>query len=102
MDFFPSVISIHAPRGGSDETRKDFDKMILISIHAPRGGSDGYVLGLACVRTISIHAPRGGSDKAFRELDYEAFTISIHENLSIYHKFCTQIFLKAFPPLLST
>lgn len=43
---------------------------------------------------ISIHAPRGGSDSKS--------ACFLCENLSIYHKFCTQIFLKAFPPLLST
>ena len=36
----------------------------VISIHAPRGGSDLFsVLFLTSVKTISIHAPRGGSDK---------------------------------------
>lgn len=45
-------------------------------------------------RDISIHAPRGGSDSKS--------ACFLCENLSIYHKFCTQIFLKAFPPLLST
>ena len=78
-------ISIHAPRGGSDnldvsictvspdfnprspwgERRKErgtTESINLISIHAPRGGSDlaspvGILTG-----SISIHAPRGGSD----------------------------------------
>ena len=45
-------------------------------------------------RPISIHAPRGGSDSKS--------ACFLCENLSIYHKFCTQIFLKAFSPLLST
>ena len=33
-------ISIHAPRGGSDQTSDTFLARIIISIHAPRGGSD--------------------------------------------------------------
>ena len=42
------------------EHRKDH-----ISIHAPRGGSDDEVLHFSSVRNISIHAPRGGSDLRF-------------------------------------
>ena len=58
------IISIHAPREGSDrthQTRRDHNH--TISIHAPREGSDhgvhqpGHVGG-----GISIHAPREGSD----------------------------------------
>ena len=113
-----SGISIHAPRGGSDgEIRitayrhQDFNPRsprgerrsaqqamqfsANISIHAPRGGSDpGYPVGLVVPDVISIHAPRGGSDSKS--------ACFLCENLSIYHKFCTQIFLKAFSPLLST
>ena len=80
-----SVISIHAPRGGSDDM--DFLSKLKqdISIHAPRGGSDQlvekwqYHLFYFNPRSpwgerhrsrawadrmllISIHAPRGGSD----------------------------------------
>ena len=39
----------------------------LISIHAPRGGSDAVAVFPAALTAISIHAPRGGSD-----LDYRA------------------------------
>ncbi len=35
---------------------------LLISIHAPRGGSDGVVTEIKDDGQISIHAPRGGSD----------------------------------------
>ena len=35
---------------------------VLISIHAPRVGSDGGPLTSRCTRLISIHAPRVGSD----------------------------------------
>ena len=60
------VISIHAPRVGSDE---DFDNVGLllagISIHAPRVGSDrpGRLPGHDGL--ISIHAPRVGSDTIY-------------------------------------
>ena len=74
-----SIISIHAPRGGSD-----FDfywpalANIGISIHAPRGGSDVDFLQIACKRQrISIHAPRGGSDPR-RFYGQQANKISIH------------------------
>ena len=81
-----TVISIHAPRGGSDEPRRIRFYFAGISIHAPRGGSDlPAVLVLVCgrlfqstlpvggatriiqmpgsIEQISIHAPRGGSDR---------------------------------------
>ena len=83
------VISIHAPRGGSDLQRhlhfrggQGFQSTLpvggatsaagmtqaafAISIHAPRGGSD-HPGGCRKGRVfISIHAPRGGSDSASR------------------------------------
>ena len=58
---FP-VISIHAPREGSDVV---FDWLLdlgKISIHAPREGSDLTVNLKRQHRAISIHAPREGSD----------------------------------------
>ena len=42
-------------------------RKFVISIHAPRGGSDRddpYAFEL--LQAISIHAPRGGSDKNIR------------------------------------
>ena len=36
------IISIHAPRGGSDNLWVNAIATCEISIHAPRGGSDGY------------------------------------------------------------
>ena len=84
-----NMISIHAPRGGSDDY-SSFDWCFDgISIHAPRGGSDNLlsvclrnlsqfqstlpVGGATHIRTeleapakISIHAPRGGSDAESR------------------------------------
>ena len=58
------TISIHAPRGGSDEIPLAASIWYRsISIHAPRGGSDLTSLSLTAeVSLISIHAPRGGSD----------------------------------------
>ena len=79
------VISIHAPRAGSDSLSRsspipprDFNprspcgerrlaiargvKDTDISIHAPRAGSDRSLHNLLRVKGISIHAPRAGSD----------------------------------------
>ena len=60
------LVSIHAPREGSDrngaECRLDF---AIVSIHAPREGSD---INNGCLliwrRYVSIHAPREGSDNS--------------------------------------
>ena len=59
-----SGISIHAPRMGSDDVLAQADPAIdPISIHAPRMGSDPDTTTPAAVHdTISIHAPRMGSD----------------------------------------
>ena len=80
------MISIHAPRGGSDcrqplpfEWRSSFQSTLpvggatswaicvqhshKISIHAPRGGSDHAKCVDGQYLFISIHAPRGGSDR---------------------------------------
>ena len=81
-----ALISIHAPRAGSDLGSKNFYDMAEISIHAPRAGSDSWMyLAFATYRRfqstlpvrgatmrigdllrsigISIHAPRAGSDE---------------------------------------
>ena len=34
----------------------------FVSIHAPRGGSDDTFTYSQCISQVSIHAPRGGSD----------------------------------------
>ena len=61
------VISIHAPRTGSDmRADEKCGNRTEISIHAPRTGSDVedmYAYGREC---ISIHAPRTGSDLGAR------------------------------------
>ena len=38
-----NVISIHAPREGSDVRRNGWTKFQKISIHAPREGSDSHI-----------------------------------------------------------
>ena len=56
-------ISIHAPRVGSDCRSTAFETSSTdISIHAPRVGSDTISVPAAIYWTISIHAPRVGSD----------------------------------------
>ena len=40
MGFIMSLISIHAPREGSDIVKVNTIGQIIISIHAPREGSD--------------------------------------------------------------
>ena len=57
------MISIHAPRTGSDVLSVLAFGVLVISIHAPRTGSDGTAAhGGGGFRRISIHAPRTGSD----------------------------------------
>ena len=82
------MISIHAPRTGSDIDLMDkrfkvaFQstlpargatmaayierKIYCISIHAPRTGSDYFWKMAMSIWLISIHAPRTGSDKLCR------------------------------------
>ena len=59
-----AFISIHAPRRGSDRQRRASDNKRRISIHAPRMGSDHEVNAHHVHPSISIHAPRMGSDMA--------------------------------------
>ena len=57
------LISIHAPRAGSDLSPARPSSNASISIHAPRAGSDAHTAAAARrIYTISIHAPRAGSD----------------------------------------
>ena len=56
------VISIHAPRVGSDAVADAWRNGEVISIHAPRVGSDRWMHRYGCSKAISIHAPRVGSD----------------------------------------
>ena len=56
------IISIHAPREGSDIETGYVAFLPSISIHAPREGSDADKHYMTLNITISIHAPREGSD----------------------------------------
>ena len=56
------LISIHAPRTGSDGNEKQTPHPEKISIHAPRTGSDATRIPVDTHSIISIHAPRTGSD----------------------------------------
>ena len=49
------------PAGGATMTIHQNDKDARISIHAPRGGSDQKATTEFDAKAISIHAPRGGS-----------------------------------------
>ena len=76
--FLHLLISIHAPRTGSDVKADDFAALIVrISIHAPRTGSDLAYADRMRWRTISIHAPRTGSDRHTKNTQ-PARNISIH------------------------
>ena len=58
------MISIHAPRAGSDDNNAVGLNKANISIHAPRAGSDPQsALDEIRSKFISIHAPRAGSDR---------------------------------------
>ena len=56
------MISIHAPRMGSDNKYTSSELTNIISIHAPRMGSDAVMNEVNKLGLISIHAPRMGSD----------------------------------------
>ena len=63
LDLGQVVISIHAPREGSDVHLEMLaGGAPLISIHAPREGSDQDLAADQRILHISIHAPREGSD----------------------------------------
>ena len=59
----PFIISIHAPRGGSDVFCCSMYLMqALFQSTLPVGGATGFTIAQQLVAKISIHAPRGGSD----------------------------------------
>ncbi len=64
----PSDISIHAPRGGSDDILElvDLDRIVFQST-LPVGGATDVFEPLPIPKAISIHAPRGGSDQTPRK-----------------------------------
>ena len=65
------IISIHAPRTGSDVRRKDgvtYD--VLISIHAPRTGSDRAILPLQGQgKNFNPRSPHGERRNGCRSAD---------------------------------
>ena len=50
------------PVRGATNSKGDTCVTIIISIHAPRAGSDLQAIFYAPFKNISIHAPRAGSD----------------------------------------
>ena len=61
-----SIISIHAPRGGSDGLWYALDMRIcLFQSTLPAGGATPFSSKSSSVKLISIHAPRGGSDVVY-------------------------------------
>ena len=96
-----SVISIHAPRTGSDSRIANGERNVTpfqstlpargatarnhatceageISIHAPRTGSDELIEKMVEEYKISIHAPRTGSDGSLTIQTARPDAISIH------------------------
>ncbi len=57
------------PARGATEQRRGNTSVLLISIHAPRTGSDLRGGRVMLVIPISIHAPRTGSDVAFLSVE---------------------------------
>ena len=60
-----TVVSIHAPREGSDRRATPRKREDRVSIHAPREGSDLQWRVQKLLERVSIHAPREGSDVEF-------------------------------------
>ncbi len=59
----PPQISIHAPRGGSDTMQSCMAIMLWVFLSTlPVGGATGCKCNYCLYSVISIHAPRGGSD----------------------------------------
>ena len=67
-----AVISIHAPRMGSDKLHDPTEKELKISIHAPRMRSDKLHDPTEKELKISIHAPRMRSDAQLTRLKDES------------------------------
>ena len=73
FDFYP-----RSPRGERLDAQTHFCYLLLISIHAPREGSDLYAPDLSRAQKISIHAPREGSDRPLFSIPVSCSLISIH------------------------
>ena len=61
-----------SPRGERHRPRHAHDAVKVISIHAPRGGSDHDEPEAKSKARISIHAPRGGSDISCKHTAWDA------------------------------
>ena len=73
------VISIHAPRVGSDDLVVNLPGLLfLFQSTLPVWGATWQYPGDSCVHTISIHAPRVGSDSETSFSASGAAVISIH------------------------
>ena len=76
---FRAIISIHAPRGGSDKTDcTEYKPYFGFQSTLPVGGATPRLSGSGKKRGISIHAPRGGSDGLKQQLLLYSPVISIH------------------------
>ena len=65
------VISIHAPRTGSDQQEAEEDAPEAISIHAPRTGSDMRICGIrATVPIFQSTLPARGATQRVNAKDF--------------------------------
>jgi len=76
-EYKPFIVSIHAPRVGSDRKAWDRRGRFRVSIHAPRVGSDPAYSVPSGAMAVSIHAPRVGSDSR-PPRDPQHGAVSIH------------------------
>ena len=90
VDVVHLAISIHAPRTGSDLRRNFLHRLVQrISIHAPRTGSDPSPSGRLSRRmSISIHAPRTGSDlvACYTDIERELFQSTLPARGATYQR----------------
>ena len=89
------LISIHAPREGSDDRRRPDAGGDPISIHAPREGSDPRRMMMEMTSEISIHAPREGSDRSAPDMAAPAQYFNPRSPRGERQQMCTNIHLQA-------
>ena len=58
-DVFQSTLPVKGATPGCDR----FGRLFVVSIHAPREGSDVGLRAIGVGQQVSIHAPREGSDR---------------------------------------
>ena len=73
-----TIISIHAPRGGSDRGPGIARSAVAFQSTLPAGGATNHDGLVGQYGNISIHAPRGGSDPKALMGGYNSYVISIH------------------------